>query len=221
MACTEDGLPRPDRCRVVAPRRRAAWLIGLLALLATASRAAVTLDPNFWDAYEPFGQYSFATIRDLTALNEGDLLQTARDIDGLELRLVGRRSPFDPLVSARIVVDSTAMMRLQLKFIPFELPPTGRPRPRSVRRLVTAEQAARLESLLEKWDFWDAPYSLEGTAVADQVGCENAGHWIVEAVRPGRYEIMSRSSCGGLDPAVAEIRDFLIDLAGDPLPAAD
>lgn len=195
-------------------------LLGLLLGLLPfgAARAAITLDPGFWDSYQPFGQYSRETIRDLTKLNEGDLLETARDIDGLELRLVGRMSAVDPLVSARLVIDSSAKMRLQIKLIPFELPPTGRPRPESLRRPLTAGQAAALEMLLDKWDFWDAPYSLDGRPApgSAEVGCENAGYWIIEAVRPGAYEIVARSTCGGLDPAVAEIRDFLLGLARVP-----
>jgi hypothetical protein len=212
-----------DRSRTPQSGVLAVLLVCLQSLPMTGSLAAVTLDPEFWDSYQPFWQYSHTTIRDLTALNEGDLLQTARKIDGLELRLIGRRSPYDPLISARIVVDSTAMRRLQVKYIPFEFPPTGRPWPQSVRRPITADEAETLERLLEKWDFWDAPYSLEGRTAADEdaAGCENAGHWIIEAVKPGSYEIMSRSSCGGLDPAAAEIRDFLIDLAGAPPSAAD
>lgn len=188
-------------------------LLILACILSNAARATVVIDSDFWDSYEPNRQYSRETMRELAALGEGDLLETAREIDGLELRVVGRDSQASNLISARLVIDSVARQRLQVKILPFELSPNTNPEPTMRRRQVTAAQADALLTLLERQQFWDAPYSVSAPD-AGSLNCANSGHWIIEAVKPGAYQLISRTTCGGLDPAAAAVRDFLLDLAG-------
>jgi hypothetical protein len=203
----------------------------MLSLLACgAGHAALELDAAFWDSYVPYQQYTATNLGDLVALREGDLLETGSEIDGLEIRVVGRASPTADLVSARAVIDSIVRNRLQIKVLPFALSPNERPRLESQRRQLSAAQADELQELLERLHFWDAPYSLTAPVAASADGdapagvqraavltpgrCTDPGHWIVEAVRPGEYELIARSDCAALDPVVAEIRDFLLGLAG-------
>jgi hypothetical protein len=186
-------------------------LLILSCLFARPIGAAVAIGPDFWESYEPYRQYSPETIRDLAALAEGDLLETARDIDGLELRVVGRQSGASDLISARLVIDSVARRRLQVKTVPFALSPNGSPPPTVRRRLVTSAEADALTALLDRSSFWDAPYSLP---IPESRDCADGGQWMLEAVRPGTYQLLVRTECGGLDPATAEIRDFLLDLVG-------
>ena len=174
--------------------------------------AAVSLDRDFWETYRPYQQYSAETVRELVALDEGDLLETGRDIDGLELRIVGRSAPNAPLVSVRTVIDSIAMRRLQVKVLPFSLSPSATGRPDARRRQLTADQAGMLIALLERSGFWDAPYRPQKTAGV----CRDAGHWIVEAVRPGIYQLIARDDCGDLPDIVNDIRDYLLALADVP-----
>lgn len=185
----------------------------LVCLLSLSAGAAVTIDPEFWKSYRPYQQYSREMIRDLAALGEGDLLETARAIDGLELRVVGRHTSASKLVSARIVIDSVARRRLQVKIVPFELSPSGIEAPAVRRRQVTPAQAEALMALLDDSGFWDAPYDLEAPDTGP-LGCSDAGQWVIEGVRPGTYQLIVRSECGGLETAAAEIRGFLLDLAG-------
>lgn len=200
----------------------AAALLPILALslaaFAAPVRAAVSLDPAFWETYVPYQQYSAATRRDLFALREGDLLETGAEIDGVELRIVGRRASYADLISARVVVDSVARERLQLKILPSELTAAQDPRPEGTRRQLSRGQAEALVALLEEVGFWDAPYRLgdDEESAAFAGACDEAGRWIIEAVRPGMYQLIARSECGGLDPAAAAIRDFLLDLADVP-----
>jgi hypothetical protein len=188
-------------------------LLILACILSTPARAAVVIDSDFWDSYEPYLQYSRETLRELAALGEGDLLETAREIDGLELRVVGRNSRASNLISARLVIDSVVRQRLQVKIVSFDLSPNTNPEPTMRRRQVTAAQADALMTLLEQQHFWDAPYSVSAPD-AGSLNCSDTGHWIIEAVKPGAYQLISRMACGGLDPAAAAIRDFLLDLAG-------
>lgn len=187
------------------------WLLIVSCIFLIPAVAAVTIDPDFWESYQPYRQYSTEAIRDLAALGEGDLLETARAIDGLELRVVGRRSRASVLISARLVIDSVARRRLQVKTVPFALSPNSNPSPTVRRRLVTSAESDALVALLEQSNFWDAPYSLPNSEPGD---CADGGQWMLEAVRPGAYQLIVRTGCGGLDPAAADIRDFLLDLAG-------
>jgi hypothetical protein len=191
------------------------FALGSWVLSGTVS-AAVTLDPAFWDDYRPYQQYSPETIRDLIALSEGDLLETAREIDGLELRVVGRTSPISRLISARVVIDSVARQRLQVKVIPFDPSPNGRQRPALTRRLLSDEEAQELTALLIELKFWNAPYRLDGRDEIDRAAadCNEANGWIVEAVRPGAYQLISRTNCDSPDSAASRIRDYLLGLAG-------
>jgi hypothetical protein len=191
-------------------------LVFLAVFVLCSAQAAVTLDPSFWDDYQPYQQYSDAVISDLIALREGDLLETASSIDGLELRIVGRDAPGAMLISVRVVIDSVARQRLQAKTIPFDLAQSGRAKPTLQRRPLRDDEAQALTEMLETTHFWDAPYSLE-TVERDAVlqnACEEGNGWIVEAVRPGAYQLISRANCEGLDPSVAAIRDLLLAIAG-------
>jgi len=190
-------------------RARLCLRLAAVALIAGPCRAAVTLDPQFWDSYRPYQQYSDELIRELFLLEEGDLLETGRDIDGLELRIVGRSAPNAALISVRAVIDSVAMRRLQVKILPLTLSPNAAPDSR--RRLFTAEQAQLLTQLLERLGFWSAPYRPAGETAG--AACSDAGHWLAEAIRPGSYQLLARSDCGELDPIVADIRDYLLGLA--------
>lgn len=185
-------------------------LLILAMIIPGATNAAVSLGPAFWNTYEPYRQYSSRMIRELAILREGDLLETAREIDGLELRVVGRASPASALISARVVIDSVARERLQIKVVPFGLS-SGGGDPTSRRRQLRPAEAQALTALLDRLHYWDAPYRLED---ADSNQCPDAGHWVVEAYRPGSYQIIARSTCPKLDPLVAEVRDLLLDLAG-------
>lgn len=187
-------------------------LLILSCCLSSAAGAAIAIDPGFWESYEPYQQYSRETLRDLAVLREGDLLETARDIDGLELRVVGRSSRSLNLVSARLVIDSMIGRRLQVKVVPFELSPNRSTEPTMHRRPVSAAQADALIAMLERRHFWEASYSTPAPD-AGSLDCSGASQWIIEAVRPGTYQLIARTACGGLDPAAAEIRDFLLDLA--------
>jgi hypothetical protein len=197
-----------DRLWDNGPMRR---LLILSCVLASAARAAVTIDPDFWESYQPYRQYPPETIRDLAALGEGDLLETARDIDGLELRVVGRRTRASALISARVVVDSVARRRLQVKTVPFVLSPNSNAAPTVRRRQVTSAEADALMALLDRSGFWDAPYTVPNSELLD---CADGGQWMLEAIRPGTYQLIVRIECGGLDPVATGIRDFLLDLAG-------
>lgn len=187
----------------------------LWCFLNTAS-AAVTIDSNFWAAYEPYQQYSATTIRDLIALREGDLLETAQDIDGLELRVVGRSAPTASLISARVVIDSIARQRLQVKVLGYSSSPNNRQEPALTRRLLNAGQANRLTELLEVAGFWDAPYLLNSSRRDEAfiASCTDGNGWIIEAFRPGTYQLISRTNCLGPDETVSEILDFLLGIAG-------
>jgi hypothetical protein len=212
-------------------RHSARIMMAMLSMLASGTGdAAIELDATFWDNYVPYQQYTAVNLRDLVALREGDLLETGSEIDGLEIRVVGRSSSTADLVSARAVIDSIVRNRLQLKVLPFSLSPNDPPRLESQRRQLSAAQADELQELLEQLHFWEAPYSADTPDDAAENGdapaavhsagvltpgrCADPGHWIVEAVRPGEYELIARSGCAELDPIVAQIRDFLLGLAG-------
>jgi len=186
-------------------------LLILILTIPSAARAAVSIGPAFWDSYEPYRQYSARTLRRLSILREGDLLETAREIDGLELRVVGREDPASALISARVVIDSVVRERLQIKIVPFELSSGNPGTPTARRHQLRPEEAEALPELLERLHFWDAPYR-PGNPASDQ--CPNGGHWVVEAYRPGSYQIIARSTCPRLDSLVAEIRNFLLRLGG-------
>ena len=177
--------------------------------------ATERLDQEFWEYYEPFDQYSEETIRDLRGLEERDLLRFHRRLDGIVFRVVGRNSAFSKLVSARISVDAKTRSTVTVKVLP-----SGRSRSiasLSVRsRVVSAESAAALLALLERHDFWSAPADEVRSARADglEVICFDAGGWLIEGVTPDRYQQIFRSNCERLDPAAAEIRDFLLALVG-------
>lgn len=189
--------------------------MSLLLALGTA-RAGVAIDDRFWESYRPYQQYSREALRDLIALGEGDLLETAREIDGLELRLIGRESAGSPLLSARVVIDSVARERLQVKVIPFSLSPGQNRNLISRRRALTPDQADRLVSLLEEVEFWDAPYRIDDADVSSSTSrdCATGAAWLIEAYRPGTYQLVARSECSGLDASISEIRRFLLELAG-------
>ena len=201
----------------------------LFFLLSTRAWPAVELDAEFWENYDPYEQYTTETLRELIALQEGDLLETGRDITGVEIRVVGRSAPAAPLVSARAVVDSSIGRRLQVKRIPYSLSPNTDGRPELTRRLLTGEQAEGLLALLDETGFWDAPYSLTGAGDASgadgqpnpgsgaQAICHESGHWIVEGVRPGMYQLSKATSCDGDDTMIIEIRDYLLGIAGMPV----
>jgi hypothetical protein len=187
-------------------------LVIVASLLAVQAAADVQLEPGFWDDYVPYRQYSEQTLSDLRVLQETDLLETGRDIDGLEFRVMGRNSSTSSLISARVVIDSVLRLRMQVKVAPSTLSPNDDAEPPMQRTLLSTDQAETLLRLLEDWGFWDAPYALDRPAAARGLDCSNAGEWLVEAIRPGTYQLVSRSTCGGLEPAVAEIRDFLLGL---------
>lgn len=201
--------------------RQAIFAVVVLAELTLPESvpAAVELDSDFWDTYDAFEQYSPETFQELIALREGDLLATGRDITHLELRVIGRDSIYDKLISARAVIDRSIGRRLQVKVLPYSLSPNASREPTLTRRLLTLEQTEALLALLDETGFWEAPYSLDaslpGERQADPTArCPEGGHWIVEAVRPGTYQLVARSTCDGLDPAIGEIRDFLLGIAG-------
>jgi len=201
--------------------RRALLAVVVLAELALSESvpAAVELDAEFWDTYHAFEQYSPETLRELVALGEGDLLETGRDITHLELRVVGRDSIYDKLISVRAVIDRSIGRRLQAKVIRYSISPTASREPALTRRQLSGEQTEALLALLDDTGFWEAPYSLDtgsrGIAGDDSgARCAESGHWIVEAVRPGAYQLIARSTCAGLDPTLETIRDFLLDIAG-------
>jgi hypothetical protein len=77
---------------------------------------------------------------------------------------------------------------------------------------LSSGQAARLVELLDELSFWDAPYRPPGADAG--AACKDAGHWIVEAIRPGSYQLIARDDCGTVSPLVAGIRDYLLSLAG-------
>jgi hypothetical protein len=187
-------------------------LVIALLLTGTAS-ATIAIDPGFWENYEPFGQYTEATIRDLIALDEGDLLDSARGSTGLTIRMVGRDAENESLVSARLSLGSAARKRVQIKVVPFMLPRVETSPPRTYRRQVTDEQAAALLALLDQWDFWAAPYSMDPGADSAGSCSDSRNGWIIEGFEPQRYQILFRSNCGGLEPAAAALRDFLLGLA--------
>lgn len=184
-------------------------LLTLILTIPVAAPADISIGPAFWDSYEPYRQYSARTLEDLARLREGDLLETARDIDGLELRVIGRDSPVSALISARVVIDSVARERLQIKIVPSELSSGETKAPTARRHPLSPDETEALAALLERVQFWNAPYQ-SGNLAAGR--CPNGGHWIVEAYRPGSYQIIARSDCPRLDSAVAEIRDFLLSL---------
>lgn len=188
----------------------------LCCCLLNTSWAAITIGPEFWDAYQPNQQYSSAMMRDLIALREGDLLETAREIDGLELRVVGRSSPSSSLISARVVIDSIARERLQLKVLEYDPSPNSRSDPALSRRLLRMDQADALIELLEGIDFWNAPYLIEQTRPTNDIGsdCVEGNGWVVEAFRPGTYQLISRPNCRGPDQVVVEILEFLLGISG-------
>jgi len=186
----------------------------LACLPLNPALAAVSLDRDFWETYRPYQQYSHETIDELIALDEGDLLETARDIDGLELRIVGRTAANAALVSVRVVIDSVARQRLQFKQVPYALSPNAGERPTMRRRQLDSGQTDSLLRLLEQSQFWDAPYRPRGIGDGAAGTCSNAGHWIVEAVRPGGYQLITREDCGNLDPLVRQLRDLLLEFAG-------
>jgi hypothetical protein len=188
------------------------WFAFALALPGTAL-ATITIDPGFWETYEPNHQYTEATLGDLAALDEGDLLDTERGAIGLVVRIVGRDSVTSALVSARIGLDGTARQRIQVKVVPFDLPRADPRPPQTYRRPVSEEQAAKLRALLERWDFWSAPYSLGRPDDAGDKSCESAGSWVIEGLESNRYQIIVRSTCGQLEAEAAELRDFLLGLA--------
>jgi hypothetical protein len=196
----------------------------LLALLAqvNAGWGAEELDAEFWDSYRPYQQYSAATLSDLFALQEEDLLGASRGTDGVVLRLIGRRSASSPLVSARIGIDSIARLRLVAKVLAQDPTATVPVRPEIHRVPVSPGQAERFLALLQQWNFWDAPYRLADAPVAFGSGgaCANSAGWLIEGVMARSYQLIVRSDCGGLDPAAAEIRDFLLELAGIQLAAS-
>lgn len=202
-------------------RTRTYGCVGLAIFISGTAAAALDLDADFWQDYVPYQQYTDSTLRDLYALQEGDLLETAREIDGLELRVIGRASAGSDLISARVVIDSVVRQRLQVKIVPFSLSPNSGPRPRLQRRQLSGAQADSLLALLEQLSFWQAPYASanRNSEAADTAAsgtdprCDDAGHWIIEAVRPGSYQFIARSSCMTLDPLVTEIRDYLFGLA--------
>jgi hypothetical protein len=184
----------------------------LILTIAGAARAAVSIGPAFWDSYEPYRQYSARTLRNLATLRESDLLETARDIDGLELRVVGREGPASALISARVVIDSVVRERLQIKIVPFELSSGNTSEPTTRRHQLSPDETEALVDLLERTRFWEAPYRYENPGSGQ---CSsNDGHWVVEAYRPGSYQIVARSTCPQLDSVVAAVRDFLLGIAG-------
>lgn len=183
-----------------------------IALFAGQAMAQVQLEPGFWDDYVPYRQYSQQTLDDLSILQETDLLETGRDVDSLEFRIVGRNSSSSELISARVVIDSVQRLRMQVKLAPPTLSPNDDAESPMQRTLLSTDQAETLLRMLEEWGFWSAPYALEAPTRVVGLDCSNAGDWLVEAVRPGTYQLVTRSTCGGLDPAVVEIRDFLLGL---------
>ena len=177
-------------------------------LFAVPVRAEIPLDNAFWENYQPYRQYSETMLRDLSALEESDLLATGRNIDRLELRIVGRKSPLSNLISVRAVIDDQTGQRLQVKIVP-DIVRNDTGKTEVHRRPLSAEQAQRLTAMLEQWQFWEAPYQ-----PADDADCEGSGHWIIEGIRPGGYQLIERSECAELEPGAAETRDYLLGIAG-------
>lgn len=189
-------------------------LLLLSLALTLPAWAAEELDPKFWAHYEPYRQYSSATMEDLGALDEGDLLATSRGTDGTVVRVLGRNSASSKLISARIAIDSVARLRMVVKVARHESIVGVRRRLEVHRVQISIEQAERLLDLLDKWRFWEAPYTLDRAPRDDGFAavCTDSSGWLIEGVTPRAYQIMFRSNCNGLDPAAAEIRDFLLGL---------